>query len=193
MSDISDARAFSYQQDGHHFYVLSFPAGNRTFCFDVNTGLWHERANFSAGEFSRWEAQEHAYFAGKHLVLDHTEGKIYSIDQDAHTYGTEVKKWVRSFKVKSGNMNRQRHSRLQLDCEVGVGLVGGVEPMVMLRWSDDGGHTWSGEKWRSIGLVGEYSKPVIWHQLGITSGQPRIYELSGTSAVKIALLAVHLD
>ena len=43
MSDISDARAFTYQKDGHHFYVLTFPTGNKTFVFDASTSLWHER------------------------------------------------------------------------------------------------------------------------------------------------------
>jgi 6-phosphogluconolactonase (cycloisomerase 2 family) len=193
MSDISDARAFTYQQDGHNFYVLTFPTGDRTFVYDINTGLWHERANFADGEFTRWEAQEHAYFAGKHLVLDHAEGKIYSIDNSVYTYGTEVRKWLRSFRVPTNSMLRVPHCKLQLDCEVGVGLVGESDPEVMMRFSDDGGHTWSKEYWRSMGAIGEYAKRVIWHQLGITKGQPRIYEISGTDPVKVALLNVHID
>jgi len=44
MTTVSDARAFAYQKDGHHYYVLTFPTGNKTFVFDVNTQLWHERA-----------------------------------------------------------------------------------------------------------------------------------------------------
>jgi len=195
MSDISDARAFTYQQDGHNFYVLTFPTGDKTYVYDINTGLWHERANFAGGSFSRWAAQEHAYFAGKHLVLDHTEGKIYSLSNSVYTYGTEDRKWLRSFRVPTANMNRERHTRLQLDCEAGVGLVGGTEPTVMLKWSDDGGHTWSNEVWRSMGIgsIGEYNKRVVWHRLGMTTGQPRIYELSGTADVKTVLLNVYLD
>jgi len=195
MSDISDARSFTYQQDGHNFYVLTFPTGDKTFVYDINTGLWHERANFSGGSFSRWAAQEHAYFAGKHLVLDHTEGKIYSLSNSVYTYGTEDRKWLRSFRAPTANMNRERHTRMQLDCEAGVGLVGGAEPTVILKWSDDGGHTWSNEIWRSMGIgsIGEYNKRVVWHRLGMTTGQPRIYELSGTAAVKTVLLNVYLD
>lgn len=195
MSDITDARAFSYQQDGHHFYCLTFPTGDKTYCYDVNTGLWHERANFAAGEFSRWVAQEHAYFAGKHLVLSYADGKIYSLSNSVYTYGTEDRKWLRSFNVPTTNMNRTRHTRLQLDCEAGVGIVGGDEPTVMMKFSDDGGHTWSNEVWRSMGIgaVGEYNKRVVWHRLGMTKGQPRVYELSGTAATKLVLLNVHLD
>lgn len=195
MSVISDARAFAYQQNGHHFYAITFPTGDKTYVYDVNTGLWHERANFAGGSFSRWAAQEYAYFANKHLVLDYADGKIFSIDDGAYTYGTEDRKWLRSFRVPTSNMNRERHTRLQLDCEAGVGVVGGAEPTVMLKWSDDGGHTWSNEVWRSMGIgsVGEYNKRVVWHRLGMTTGQPRIYELSGTASVKTVLLNVYLD
>lgn len=122
MTSISDARAFSYQQDGHHFYCLTFPTGDKTYCYDVNTGLWHERANY-VSTYSRWVAQEHAYFAGKHLVLSYADGKIYSLSNSVYTYGTEARKWLRSFSVPTQNMNRTRHTRLQLDCEVGVGDV----------------------------------------------------------------------
>lgn len=195
MTTISDAIAFCYQQDGHHFYVIGFPTGGKTYCFDINTGLWHERANFAAGAFSRWEAQEHAFFAGKHLVCDYTEGNIYSIDPTVYNYGTEVIKWLRSFRVPTQNMDRVRHNKLQLECEAGVGLTGGDEPTVMMKFSDDGGHTWSSEVWRSMGIgsIGEYTKRVIWNRLGMTNGQARIYEFSGTAAVKTVLLNAYLD
>jgi len=193
MSDISDAIAFTYQQDGHNFYVLSFPTGDKTYVYDINTSLWHERANFANGEFSRWAAQEHAYFAGKHLVLGYLDGKIYSVSNSVYTYGTEPRKWLRSFRAPTNSMLRIPHTKLQLDCEVGVGLVDGLDRQVMMRFSDDGGHTWSKELWRSIGKIGEYAKRVIWYQLGITKGQPRIYELSGSDASRIALLNVYLD
>jgi len=193
MSTFSDAIAFTYQQDGYHFYVITFPTGGKSFCYDVNTGLWHERANFVNGVFTRWEAQEYAFFGDKHLICDYSEGKIYSIDQDVHAYGTEVRKWVRSFRVPIGNMNRARHSKLQLDCEAGTGLIDGTDHQIMMRFSDDGGHTWSKELWRSLGEIGEYSKRVIWHRLGITKGQPRIYEISGTAATSVTLLNAYLD
>lgn len=197
MSDISDAISFTYQMDGHHFYIITFPTGNKTYGYDINTGLWHERANWdtAAAQFNRWEAQEYAFFAGKHLVADYSEGNIYSINHDAYTDGSATRKWIRSFRVPTTNMDRTRHSRLQLDCEVGVGVTGGDEPTVMMKFSDDGGHTWSSEVWRSMGIgsIGEYNRRVVWNRLGCTKGQPRIYEFSGTAAVKVALLNVYLD
>jgi hypothetical protein len=42
----------------------------------------------------------------------------------------------------------------------------GVVPQVMLQISRDGGHTWGGEMWRTIGPVGEYASRAEWRRLG---------------------------
>jgi hypothetical protein len=195
MSDTSDAISFTYQQDGHHFYVITFPTGDKTFAFDINTQMWHERASFSAitGLFSRWEAQEYAYFDNKHLVCDYTDGKVYSLELSVNQDGGTTRKWVRSWRAPESDMHRTPHHKLTLELECGVGLVGGVDPQIMLRYSNDAGHTWSSEKWRSMGNIGEFSKRVNWYRLGMTSGQPRVYEVSGTENVKTVLLAAYLE
>jgi hypothetical protein len=41
-STLSDAVGYTYQQDGHSFYVLNFPNANTTWVYDVATGAWHE-------------------------------------------------------------------------------------------------------------------------------------------------------
>lgn len=193
MTDITDAIAFAYQQEGHHFYVITFPTGGKTFCYDVNTNLWHERASLSLGAFTRWEAQEYAYFDGKHLVCDRTEGKIYSLSLDTYTDGGSVHKWLRSFRAPPSDMKRAVHHKLTLEAEVGTGLTNGTEAQVMMRFSNDGGHTWSAENWRSMGALGQYAKRVFWNRLGMTSGAPRLYEFSGTTATKTSLLSAYLE
>ena len=40
---INDAIGFTYQQEGHQFYFLTFPTADKTWCFDLSTGQWHER------------------------------------------------------------------------------------------------------------------------------------------------------
>jgi hypothetical protein len=42
--NITDAIGYTYQQDGHPFYVLIFPSAEATWVYDVSTQLWHERA-----------------------------------------------------------------------------------------------------------------------------------------------------
>ena len=69
-----------------------------------------------------------------------------------------------------------------------------TDPQVMLRWSDDGGHTWSNEHWRSMGKTGEWGRRVIWRKLGMTLKlRDRVYEVSGTDQVKIAIMGAELN
>jgi hypothetical protein len=65
---------------------------------------------------------------------------------------------------------------------------------VMLRWSDDGGHTWSNEHWVNTGKIGEYGRRAIWRRLGMTTKlRDRVYEVSGTDPVKIAIMGAELS
>jgi hypothetical protein len=45
--DISDAFAYCYQDEGHSFYVLTFPSADKTWVFDASTNEWHERSYYS--------------------------------------------------------------------------------------------------------------------------------------------------
>jgi hypothetical protein len=66
-------------------------------------------------------------------------------------------------------------------------------PRVMLRWSDDGGHTWSNEHWKSMGRIGQYGFRTIWRRLGMTLKiRDRVYEVSGTDPVKISVMGAEL-
>lgn len=91
----------------------------------------------------------------------------------------------------SDSLRRQFHHELQLDCETGVGTDDVADPQIMLRWSDDGGHTWGNEHWASMGAQGAYGTRVRWMRLG--PPRNRVYEISGTDAVPIAILAADLN
>ena len=63
----------------------------------------------------------------------------------------------------------------------------------MLRWSDDGGHTWSNEHWTSMGAIGTYGTRAIWRRLGMTTKlRDRVYECSGTDPVKVVIMGAEL-
>jgi len=193
MTRTNDARAFTYQIEGHHFYVLTFPTGNKTFVYDGNTNLWHERASFIDGEFGKWEPNNYFEFNGKQYVTDNLTSNLYSLDVNTYTNGTNYLKVLRSFKSPSSDMKRVTHNKLELEAEFGTGVIGGAEPEVMLRWSNDSGHTWSSYSNRAIGAVGEFFKRVVWNRLGMTKGPARIYEISSTSNAKIVLLNAYLE
>ena len=122
-ADISTAVAYTYQQEGHAFYVLSFDEA--TWVFDVATGAWHERAGFAAGEFTRHRSNCQCNFGGAIIVGDYQNGNIYALDLDVYADNGQIQKWLRSWRaIPTGdnNLKRTAHHALQLDCETGVGL-----------------------------------------------------------------------
>ena len=197
-ADMSDAIGYTYQQDGHSFYVLIFPQADRTWVYDVATQAWHERAGFANGDFTRHRSNCQAFFQGTVLVGDYQNANVYSFDLDDFSDNGSIQKWLRSWRALptgQNNLKRTAQHSLQLDLETGVGLnLGqGSDPQVMLRWSDDGGHTWSNEHWVSIGKIGEFYRRAIWRRLGMTMKiRDRVYEISGTDPVKIAIVGAEL-
>jgi hypothetical protein len=197
-ASISDAFAYTYQQEGHAFYVLTFPTGNATWVYDVATGAWHERAAFYNGQFSRHASNCQMSFNNEIVVGDCASGNLYAFDLDVYADNGGAQRWLRSWRaIPSGqnNLKRTAQHSLQLDCETGVGLNTGQgsDPQAMLRWSDDGGHTWSNEHWTSMGAIGSYGTRAIWRRLGMTEKiRDRVYEVSGTDPVKVAIIGAEL-
>ena len=291
--NMTDALAYTYQQDGHTFYVLIFPSADTTWVYDAATGAWHERAGFTRGQFTRHRSNCHTSFQGEPLVGDYQNGNLYALDLTVYADNGLTQKWLRRWRALptgANNLKRTAQHTLQLDCETGVGLQGydifsdstdirylatqndlrirteqtplpvslvpgppygvvsssdvtytvtgtvlssagtsytvgntvlnpqgvayiigvldgsgydiildqaytvGVDPQVMLRWSDDGGHTWNGERNTSMGRVGKYGHRAIWRRLGMTTKlRDRVYEVSGTDPVKIAIMGAELQ
>lgn len=192
--DISTASAYAYQASGHHFYVLNFTQA--TWVYDLSTGLWHERAYTNDGALERHRANVHAFVPdlAVHLVGDYETGKVYELDENYYSdNGDEITRLRRAPHITSGLKNVFCHS-FQLDMETGVGIDGsgqGTDPQAMLRWSDDGGHTWSNETWASIGAIGAKKTRVIWRRLG--SFSDRVFEVRITDPVKVVLIGAELE
>lgn len=186
---IADALAFTYQQEGHIFYVLTFPTSSKTWVYDAATQQWHERAwrKPLTGDVTRWRANCSVYAHGLHLVGDFENGNVYALDLDVYTDDGDPILRLRRTDASEGLQNRLFYASLQVDMETGVGnSVGqGVAPLLMLRYSNDGGHTWSNEKTATAGKIGEYSARAKFNRLG--AGRNRVWELSMTDPVKWAI------
>jgi len=63
-------------------------------------------------------------------------------------------------------------------------------PQAMLRWSNDGGSTWSKEYWVSIGAMGKYKNRAIWRRLGMA--RDKVFEVVVTDPVKAVIVSANL-
>jgi hypothetical protein len=65
-----------------------------------------------------------------------------------------------------------------------------TNPQAMLRWSDDGGSTWSKEHWVGIGQTGKYQNRAIWRRLG--QARDRVFEVVVSDPVKAVIVSANL-
>lgn len=77
---VSDAEGYTYQENGHIFYVLSFPTADKTWAYDESTGAWHERAWMDGDGFlHRDRVCSSAMAYGKRFGQDWETGAIYEV------------------------------------------------------------------------------------------------------------------
>jgi len=206
-STVSDAVAWTYQQDGHSFWVINFPSGDTTWVYDAATGTWHERAYLGTllvddGQLHRGRPNTHTFAFGKHIVGDWEKGYIYQLSPLVYEDDTREIQRLRRAPFINNEHKRIIFHQFELDMEVGQGNPNAnepvnppaepVDPQISLRWSDDGGYTWSAYLNISMGLSGEYKKRIIWRRLG--RSRQRIFEVStGQNNVNLALYNAYLE
>jgi hypothetical protein len=192
--DVSDARAWTFQIEGHEFYVITFPQIDLTWVYDLTTGQWFKWLYWESdtATYHRHRANCGIAFANKNLVGDWQNGKIYSLDFDTFTdAGAPIRRLRRAPHITT-DLQRQYFDEFQIQFQPGVGLVVGQgdNPQAMLRWSNDGGSTWSNEHWVDIGKIGAYTNRAIWRRLGWA--RDRIFEMAVSDPIKAVVVSANL-
>ncbi len=184
MATVSDAYGFSHPTNGHLFYCLTFPSANKTFVFDITTGLWHERETNG----DEWRINSYFYANEIHYVGDGTTGKLGELSSTVYEDFDQVHRVTVTSPILHSEGRQLFFERLQIDFEMGRGLSTGQgsDPQVMLQWSDDGGNTWSSEYWRSLGKIGEYSVRAVWNRLG--ASRNRVFRLFFSDPILFTLI-----
>jgi len=193
----SDCVGFTYQQEGHIFYVMNFLQANKTLVYDT-IGQWHERSTRDPvfNKENRWEPLYCVYAYDRVLTGNGVVPQILELDLDTYNeYDGRAIKRQRIGPVLWDDLYEVFHKSLIIDMETGVGLVDsadqGYDPQAVLRWSDDSGHTWSFERTATIGKIGKFGTRLKFNKLG--RARNRVYELTITDPVKVVLLGETLD
>lgn len=186
LARIDDAIGFTYQQEGHTFYVLTLPTGNVTWVYDLGTQLWHKRAWRSplTGNLNRHRANCVMAFAGQILVGDFELPRVYRWSLDVFDDAGDPLPAIRQAPHVAREDGRWLiYDRFWLDMETGVGLVSGQgsDPMVLLEWSDDGGATFTGQRLLPAGKLGERKRRAIARRLG--KSRDRVFRVTITDPI----------
>lgn len=170
-------------ENGHSMYGLTYQEA--TWVYDISTQLWHERQSFG---LANWKAQ--FVLRGNNLTFvgDRTSNQLGTLDAGTFTeWGQTMVSSVTAPAVAQDN-ELIPHASLELVFEqgVGVGTGQGVDPKVMLQFSDDGGRTWSNEIWRQLGKAGEFRRTALFNRLG--QSRDRVYRYGISDPVRRTLI-----
>ncbi len=198
---VDDAIAWTYQLEGHEVYVVSFPTLELTWAYDLASGMWHKWLyTNNDGTYTRHRGNCCAVFQGLVLVGDYQDGSIYEIDKNNYTDNGQYTRRLRRAPHLVSDFQRQYFDELQIQFQPGVGITGittplndevvGADPQAMLRWSNDGGSTWSSEHWTSIGQIGKYKNRAIWRRLGMA--RDRVFEVVVSDPINAVIISANL-
>ncbi len=200
--DPSTAVADTLQLGGHYFYILSFAGSDETYVYDFTSSkmlgksCWTTWTCFDGnGGYTRWNGQGVIVSGNTVYTGDYDSGTLLALSSDyVVDYVDGVSQpivWERTSPHVTNEMMRLRHVSLQMDFATGITVDPTLDPQVMLQFSDDGGATWSTERWETCGKIGEYGLRIKFYQLG--SALSRVYRIRGSDPIAWALSGAALE
>lgn len=168
---------------GNKLYVLRAPG----WCVQYDPAgkpSWYERESL---QLPTWRASQFEQFAGRNICGSSDAGALYFSDPSNHMDGPSpqvMELWCPHLHKFPGWLSVRR---LSLDVISGNaplnGLPENVSPHLMIDYSDDGGHTFKGERQVSTGEAGEYAKTVDTRNWGMVRAKGRIWRFRASPAV----------
>jgi hypothetical protein len=185
-AQIAAAIGMAWSYGGHAYYALT--VGGKTFRYDASTQLWTQKISPNRAD---WRVTHVEACYGRTLVgTDAGIGYFDRINQQelnqSLTWETVTPPVTQAGKVVTFNA-----FEVEIDAGYGPASGGGAEPTLALAWSDDDGRTWSNSYSRGMGFAGAYKTRCRWTNLG--SSRNRCFRLTGSAAVKTALIRAYAD
>lgn len=184
---VNDAIAYCYEDEGHLFYVITFPTADVTWVYDFASKRWHKRLSWDpvAGVYHRHRSNCYMDFGDVRIVGDYQTGYLLQMSRQYYAENngsttTPLRALRRTPHIWAQESRQQIFPvALQVEFTPGVGLVTGQgsDPQALMRFSDDGGFTWSNQRTASIGLIGQTKKRVKWRALGMPTVRDRVWEV----------------
>ncbi len=118
----SSAIGYAYQEEGHSFWVIRFPGEMFSWCYDIASGYWHQRAHWSpiAGIYESDHSQCHTFNFNKHLVGDWASGNVYIQSTQIYSDSCGPLRWLRRTPTMARDNKFIYFSEFELDVETGL-------------------------------------------------------------------------
>lgn len=188
---VSDAIGFCMSLEGQDFYCITFPTADKTFLYSATFNYWVTLSTGMSG--GQYLATSYAYCYGRHFVSDSRTGSINYLDDKSHDDAGEARLRVRYMSpITSANMGGTSRRRIvsggiELDMETGQGLATGqgVDPVLMIDASGDGGYTFQNERFIPIGEMGRYDYKPQYDEF--TDGYSIVYRIKCSDPIYLSV------
>jgi hypothetical protein len=185
---VSQCTAFTLSIEGHVFYVLNIPTLNESYAYDAQTKEWAQwgtQQPFQANP-GLFAASCAAGFGSSIWLGDAVTGDVYLLDPSNNTDNGIAKRVIVSGALwRPGGI--ERCNTVALACVRGVGDPAAPDPMVEMRYSDDGGRTFTPWIQASLGVAGGYYYKAVWRGLGTMQQPGRLFEFSVSDPVNFTV------
>lgn len=189
--EISESFAWSYAQKGAYFVGFSLPT--TTLVIDTITGRWHERKSQVTNdrgvkEILKWRANNVTKAYGAVYCGDSQDGRVGRLDPDVYTEYTNPIIRVAATQPFFNNNQSMTVSSLELIFESGVGNGEVSDPKIRMARSKNA-KTFSDDRIRSMGKVGEYERRGIWNRNG-RANRFEVFRFTLSDAVKPVIIGL---
>lgn len=167
-------RAWTYDLDGHTFYVLDL-AQEGTWVYDTVTDTW---SKFETPGFGVWNMLNGFAWESNRMIVG--GDSIYSIVSKIDPASHFDDGWRPvTYKVTGGMSVRDRNSKSISSVRLAVSSGYMVDPLptISVRFSDDNGATYSDEYPFQLNQ-GTYTQRIEWNSLGQIKIPGRVFEFS---------------
>jgi hypothetical protein len=199
--EIAESFSYTFSLRGYSFVCFTFKSNaikSKTFCFNVTATkllgalTWNELQSGVTDNY--WDVASVDKIYNKLVISRISDGKLGYLDVNTYTEFSDVIRRVSITPNLSPGTENYFVSRIELSTDSGQGLISGQgsDPMVMMRFSDNGGRTWSNELWRQSGKIGGYQRRTRWNRLGFTPHY-RCFEFSMTDPVDGAWIRLDVN
>jgi len=188
---LDDAIGQCYTEQGHTFYLLTFPTAGVTWCYDESAPegrRWHKRGTWISelGAYKYWRPVFHCFAFNKHLMADRETSAVYHLSNrfPKDVDNRVIRRLRRSPTAQVENQLIVYHW-FELLLETGIGQdlsPHGPPPTVMMRLSKDGGRTWGDERHAAAGSLGFYQTRVYWSR--VTQARQLVIEVTVSDPIR---------
>lgn len=194
LEDPTTAYGFIYNQAGKSFYVLQCGANtgddrqdSTTLVYNIKAGTWERR---SSADGSAWRAGGHGILNNRNIIGSRSASTFYELDLTVYLDGGEPLIRTRRTQIYHNNDDLMEWWEIVVDVDNGVGLGDGSgeaeNPMLQMRYSDDGGKSWGYWLEAPIGKIGETRERVVFRNLGMA--RARVFEIRVSDPVAFTII-----